>query len=445
MKKIKFSLLTFFLVLTGLWLLADSPMPTPLTYGAFRNVFMQYSGAIAMGAMSLAMWLALRPRWLEPFLDGLDKIYRLHKWLGITALVFSTLHWWFGQGTKWMSQWGWIVRPPRGPRPALSDLGLIEGWLRGQRGIAESMGEWAFYAALLLMVLALIKRFPYHLFQKTHKWLAAAYLVFAYHAVVLVKFTYWSQPVGWVLAILMAGGCFAAIQILRGGLAADRRVKGTVESLRDYPALGVLETDIALGKDWPGHTAGQFAFVTFDPSEGAHPYTIASAWNPAERRITFMTKALGDHTAELREQLKPGMPVTLEGPYGCFDFDDRQPRQIWIGAGIGITPFIARLRQLAIEPDGKAIDLFHSTSCLDSAATERLKAEAEAAGVRLHLVETAKDGRLSGERIRSLVPEWDTSSIWFCGPQSFAESLRRNFVSRGFQAQRFYHELFEMR
>lgn len=146
MNKIKNFLLVFFTLLSGLWLLADSPVPAPLTYAAFRNVFMQYNGVIAMGAMSLAMMLALRPKWLEPHLDGLDKIYRLHKWLGITALVFSVLHWWMGPGTKWMTQWGWLTRP-RGPRPNLADLGMIEGWLRSQRGAAESIGEWAFYLA----------------------------------------------------------------------------------------------------------------------------------------------------------------------------------------------------------------------------------------------------------------------------------------------------------
>lgn len=445
MAKIKYALFFLLLSLSGLWFLADTLLPLPLTYGAFRNVFMQYSGVIAMGVMSVSMILALRPKWLEPHLDGLDKIYRLHKWLGITALVGSVLHWWLGQGTKWMTQWGWLTRHPKGPRPNPADLGLVEGWLRTQRGIAESVGEWAFYIALLLMVLALVKRFPYHWFQKTHKWLAAAYLVFVYHSIVLTKFAYWTQPVGWVLAILLAGGAFAAVQILLGRLGAGRKVAGTVESLRHYPELGVLETRIALGDGWSGHTAGQFAFVTFDRSEGAHPYTIASAWHPGEKTITFLTKALGDHTRQLCEKLKPGMAAVLEGPYGCFDFSDRQPRQIWIGAGIGITPFVARMKQLATRPDGKMIDLFHSTAALDPVAIARLKADAEASGVRLHLIETPKDGRLSGERIRSLVPEWAAASIWFCGPRDFADSLRRNFVSRGLAPVNFNHELFEMR
>ena len=102
--------------MTALWLLADTLFPEPLTYFSFRHVFIQYSGVMAIGVMSVAMVLALRPKWLESRLDGLDKMYRLHKWLGITALVAATLHWWWAKGTKWMVGWGWLEKPERGPR-----------------------------------------------------------------------------------------------------------------------------------------------------------------------------------------------------------------------------------------------------------------------------------------------------------------------------------------
>lgn len=445
MGKIKSSLLILLGLLTALWLLADTLIPSPLTYGAFRNVFMQYSGIIAMGSMSLAMMLALRSKRLEPHLDGLDKIYRLHKWLGITALVTSILHWWLGQGTKWMTQWGWLIRPPRGARPNPADLGLVEGWLRSQRGFAESIGEWAFYIAGVLLILALVKRFPYHLFQKTHKWLAATYLVFVFHALVLTKFAYWSQPIGWVLAVLMTGGSAAAVLSLTGRIGHKRKCRGKISAIREYPDLRTLQTELILEEGWPGHAAGQFAFVTFDSKEGAHPYTIASAWNENDRRITFITKALGDHTASLRNQLKIGAEVSIEGPYGCFDFHDQSVRQIWIGAGIGITPFIARMQQLATLPDNKPVDLFYSTAHKDPVAIERLSEAAKAAGVSLHVIESRKEGHLEAERIRASVPDWRAASLWFCGPSAFARDLRSDFIARGWRPSQFHHELFEMR
>jgi len=53
------------------------------------------------------------------------------------------------------------------------------------------------------------------------------------------------------------------------------------------------------------------------------------------------------------------MPVTVEGPYGCFDFEDNHPRQIWVAGGIGITPFVARMKYLAHHPgERQPIDLF---------------------------------------------------------------------------------------
>lgn len=445
MNRIKTSLAGLLAIITGVWLMADTLLPTPFTYFSFRTVFMQYSGLIAMAAMSIAMLLATRPRWLEPRLNGLDKMYRLHKWLGIIALVVSVLHWWWAQGTKWMVGWGWLVRPQRGPRPPDSELGTIEAVLRSQRGLAEQMGEWAFYAAVLLLVLALVKRFPYHLFRKTHKWLALAYLVLVFHTVVLVKFAYWTQPVGWIIALLLAAGTVSAVLVLAGRVGARRKAKGEIESLIWYPELRVLETCVRLSEAWPGHAAGQFAFVTSDPGEGAHPYTIASAWHPEERRITFITKALGDHTARLRDRLKKGMTVTMEGPYGCFDFSDSLSRQIWVGAGIGITPFVARMKELSRRPGARPIDLFHPTAVYEQAAIDKLVADAAAAGVRLHIVQDDKDGRLDGDRIRSLVPQWREASIWFCGPAAFGQALRKDFVAHGLPSAHFHQELFEMR
>ena len=446
MKKITWSLWLLIGGLTGLYLLADTLWPAQGGFFAFRTVWVQYSGVLAMGMMSVAMLLAVRPTWLEPRLGGLDKMYRLHKWLGIGGLSLGTLHWLWTKGAKWAVGWGWLERPQRGPAAEVTGL---EASFRAWRGTAEGLGEWAFYAAALLIVLALIKRFPYRLFAKTHTLLAVAYLVLAVHTVVLLQFHYWTQPIGWVMALLVAAGSVSAVLVLTRQVGARRKAGGTVEALLPYPPLDVLETTMRVDPRWRGHRAGQFAFVTSHPGEGAHPYTIASAWDAVERRIVFVTKALGDHTATLPQTLVVGQPVTVEGPYGCFTFGGPQQRQIWIGAGIGITPFLARMKQLAREGGNggapREIDLFHPTAVEDSAALDRMRAEAEAAGVRLHGLVDKRDGRLSGERLRQVVPGWREASVWFCGPAGFGQALRQDLTSQGLPAGAFHQELFEMR
>lgn len=448
MNGIKAALAALLAVMTALWLLADGLVPDPFTYFSFRAVFIQLTGIIAIGTMSAAAILALRPGWLEPHLGGLDKMYRLHKWLGIAGLVAAIVHWWWAQGTKWMVGWGWLARPQRGTGRGPGQgqgAGGVEAWLNGQRGLAEGIGEWAFYAVVVLIVLALWKRFPYHLFVKTHRWIAAVYLALAYHSLVLAKVDYWSQPVGWVLAALLLAGVSAALVALSGRIGADRKVAGVIESIIDYPELRVLETRVRLRAGWPGHKAGQFAFVQSDLHEGAHPYTIASAWSAEDGQVTFITKALGDHTSRLRDRLRAGMEVTVEGPYGCFDFDDDRPHQIWIGAGIGITPFIARMKQLARNPSGRSIDLFHPTADFSETAIGKLRADAEGAQVRLHLLVSPRDGVLSGADIRAEVPDWSSASIWFCGPPGFGHVLRADLVAHGLPPAAFHQEMFEMR
>ena len=436
-------------VLAVLWLIVEPTVFRPTSFIALRDAMMQLSGTIAMGAMSLAMILALRPRWPEAWLGGLDKMYRLHKWLGITALVAVVIHWLWEQGPKWAVHRGLLERPAHGPSVPTGNA--IADFFLSLRHPAEDIGEWAFYAAIVLIALALIKAFPYRWFYKTHRLLAVVYLTLAFHAVVLLKFSYWTTPIGWLMAVLLASGVCAAMVVLLRRVGTDRKVPGKITSLHYFPGVRALEIEAEV-QDWPGHKPGQFAFATSDASEGAHPYTIASSWDAKNPRLRAVAKELGDHTSRLRETLRVGQDVTVEGPYGCFTFDDDRLHQIWIGGGIGITPFIARIQHMAARkndrdwPEGQKVDLFHSTADVDQEALDRLAADAKSADVRLHVLIDARDGHLTGERIRAAVPEWREASVWFCGPAGFGEALKRDLAAHGFSVNdRFHQELFAMR
>ncbi|MBY4893583.1 ferric reductase-like transmembrane domain-containing protein [Rhodobacteraceae bacterium N5(2021)] len=353
LRKIKIALWGLMTGLSALWLLANLPFPESLTVISVRNLLVQFSGVIGMGAMSVAMMLAVRPVWLEPWLGGLDKSYRLHKWLGIAGLSAAIFHWAAVNAPKWAVTLGLMTAPERGAPPAgaeATDIVTIESFLRGFRGIAEGLGEKAFYVAVLLIALALIKWFPYRWFAKTHLFIAVAYLVLVFHSVVLMDFAAWTQPIGTVTGLLLLTGTISAVIVLTRQVGKRRKVDCIVEDQHSFADMGVLETTIRLEDGWKGHKSGQFAFVTFDKNEGAHPFTIASAWDADDPRIMFITKGLGDYTDLLPKQVQPGAKATVEGPYGGFTFDDTAPRQIWVGGGIGITPFIARMKQLGRTP-----------------------------------------------------------------------------------------------
>lgn len=442
MKNIKLSYLLLIALLTVLWLLADTVLSAPYQFFALRTSMMNYTGIIAMGVMSVGMMLAIRPVRVEPFLGGLDKSYRLHKWLGVTALVIAIIHWLWAKGPKWMVGWGWLTRPAR--TPAAEQTAPLLRFFQSQRGLAEEIGEWAFYVAVVLIVLALLKRFPYRYFFKTHRLLALVYLFLVFHSLVLMKFVYWGEVIGPLMALLMLGGSAAAFVSLFRKVGYGRRVVGVIEALDRHPENRVLKVAVALKDRWPGHEAGQFAFVSFDQSEGPHPFTISSAWHD-DGKMFFLIKGIGDYTSTLPAILHVGDLVQVEGPYGRFSFGGSKPRQIWVAGGIGITPFIARLQALAKQPDGKSVDLFYSTSAPDEEFIRRLRQGAEQAQVRLHVMVTANDGRLTAERICQLVPDWKAASVWFCGPAGFGQTLHQDFIARGLSRADFHQELFAMR
>ena len=443
MKKIKLCLWALLIGLTLLWLAADEFWSVPPSFSSLRSALLFYSGTMAIGVMSVTMLLAARPVRLEPYLGGLDKMYRLHKWLGISGLLFALIHWLTVQGPGWLVALGWLERPARHGRANAPTAAVLQ-FFQAQRGLAESIGEWAFYAAVLLIVLALIKHFPYRYFFKTHRLLAVVYLCLVFHSVVLMKFSYWSAGLGPLLAVLMLAGSLAALAILWRKTGADRRVVGVIESLTCHPAIQVLEITLRIKGLWRGHQSGQFAFVTFDAHEGPHPFTITSDWKN-DGLLSFTIKGLGDYTRTLPSTLKTGDPVKVEGPYGQFNFISNKPRQIWVGGGIGITPFMSRMKRLASKSDGKTIDLFYTTTRPDEALINELRRTALAAKIQLHVLVDSRDGLLTAERICLTVPKWRLSDIWFCGPAGFGRVLRHDFRAKGIPADDFHQELFELR
>ena len=445
MKKIKLSYFTLLSALTLLCLLADKVFAARYGFQDFVLSIIYFTGTLAIGCMSAGMFLSIRPVSVEPFLGGLDKSYRLHKWLGVSALVLSVLHWLCVKAPKWLAKIGWLQRPVHEPAaPASGTLAAVFNFLHSQQRLADTVGNCAFYASVALIAIALLKRFPYRHFFKTHRLMAVVYLALVFHGVVLMNPAYWLSPIGPAIGLLFFVATPAAAVSLLRRVGRTRRAIGTIVDLTHYRENRVLGVTIKLKDRWFGHVAGQFAFVTFDPAEGPHPFTISSAWHN-DGKLSFHIKGIGDYTRNLSRTRKVGDLVTVEGPYGKFDFVGNKPRQIWIAGGIGITPFLARMQARVLHPDKRNVDLFYSTNAPDEDFIGKVKQLAAIANVHLHVLVSGKDLRLTPGRLRETVPEWISADIWFCGPDGFGLALQEDLVANGLQAEDFHRELFEMR
>jgi len=439
-RRLKFLFAAIAALLTLAWLSSIDLTGLSRGFWPLRGLLIPFTGILAIGFMSIAVVLAARPVQVESALGGLDKYYLLHKWLSVGGVIMAVVHWLLEIVPRSLARNGWLERPQRPPAPAAVDASLIDTL----RGPAAEVGEWGLYLLLVLVALALWKRFPYHLFFKTHRLMAPLFLVLIFHGAVLMPKSYWTAPVGPLLALLMAAAAVAAALSLFGRIGQSRRATGQVTEFRLYPGNSVLDVGVRLETAWPGHDAGQFAFLDFDDVEGAHPFTISSAWH-GDGRLVFSIKGLGDYTRTLPQIVHVGQAVTVEGPYGRFDFRDADRRQVWIAGGVGITPFIARLQAIAGTAPTAPTDLVYSTAAPDDGFIAQVAGYAAEAGVAFHLLDSRKEGFLTLDRIAAWIPEWREADVWFCGPRGFGTSLRDAMTAAGLPADRFRQELFEMR
>lgn len=435
MKTLLLSLLSLVTLAWGWDVFATATPAGATIWWVARQEVLNLSGLLSVAMMSLVMYLATRPAWLEAPLGGMDRIYRTHKWAGILAVAFAAVHWLTEMsGDILKSMFGRTGRVPKEQ---------FTGFLDVLRDLGKDMGEWAIYAVLAMLVITLWKKFPYRAWSLLHRVMPVLYLMLALHAVMLSPTNYWAQPVGLLMAGLLLAGIYGAIESLRNGIGKTRETAGEVVGLSQLGG-DITTVHCRLGSAWRGHRAGQFAFVTFDDKEGAHPFTIASA-DRGDNSLSFEIKGLGDYTRGLGQRLRVGQSVRVEGPYGRFDLSQRNPqaKQIWIAAGIGVTPFLAWLESLQADAtDAPAAELHYCTrDDATDAFVPRLQALcAGLPGIKLH-IHGAKQG--ANLKAQNLGVSGHTE-IWYCGPTGLANLLRDGLKSLGL-LPRFHQEAFEMR
>ena len=385
-------------------------------------------GAASIAAMSLALLLSIRPRWAEPFFGGLDRMYGLHKWLGIAALALM-----LGHNT---------LEPE------------LEGVVRETRlgEFAADVGEVALNGFIGLILLSWIKRIPFTrlelpwpVWRLTHRFTGLLFAVAAFHQFAVDKPAGIDATLGLYLNVLCGAGLAAWLytQLLAPWLRPRSFV---LESIDRYGAVTELRLrPKGRAMRW---RPGQFAFVT-TPDAGlaeAHPFTIAGAPD-AGGSLRFDIKALGGWTRRLPQRLTPGQHLQIEGPYGRFVFRKRVQRQVWLAGGIGITPFLAWAEALRASDPQEIVLVWAVTARAEAFAAARLAdLAARHPGLTVHIVASAESGRLTAARLVSLVPfALRDCELFYCGPTGLREIIVAGLEALAQRPRRIHYEAFELR
>lgn len=406
--------------------------PWPPDASAWLRVGGKLTAILGLSCLLLAGILAVRVPGFDRWFGGLTRLWRLHHWLGTLSFLFIMLHpvlLAFAAVPAGMQVAGMVLFPPFG------------FW-----------ATWLGWLALLAMMVFLAPSYSffgppkYQRWKRMHLVSGAALVLGAIHGYALnTVFVDAGNMLVWgglgLLAILAFG--WRAV-VSKKAARKPWRIKA-VEPLAEGVVELVLEP---LGRPL-SHAAGQFVYFTpHDPALAAgrneeHPYTISSEPQSDEMRIAI--KDLGDASGAL-QTVTPGSLAHVDGPYGHFFRVGVEESELWLGGGIGMTPFVGRARELAYA--GKPVDI-RLVYCAQDVSRAYFLAELEDIAKRIEGFTVtphffADEGPLAEPFLAAHVPDYAKRMAYICGPLPMIRLARRMLREAGVPPFRIRSEEFEL-
>jgi ferredoxin-NADP reductase len=233
---------------------------------------------------------------------------------------------------------------------------------------------------------------------------------------------------------------------LAATVAADVRETARVRTL----VLGV--------PGWPGHRAGQHVDVRLTAEDGyqaQRSYSIASAPEEAELRLTVERLDDGEVSPYLVDEVKAGDVFELRGPIGGYFVWDAATAGplLLVGGGSGVVPLAAMIRHRAAAGGAVPARLLYSSRSFEDVIyrdeLDRLAARADGLEVFHTLTREQPSGwsgyarRIDADMLREVAwPAADGPLAFVCGPTRLVESVAAGLVDLGYDPGRVRTERF---
>lgn len=400
-------------------------MALPPGTRATMAAFSLGSGVVALVMMAFASVLGARWKLVESVFGGLDRVYETHKWLGVWALVFASVHLVFKAGMP-----GWDTA-------AIIEMPSF---------LVRLVRQLSFVALMVIVLLALNRRIPYRTWRWWHKLSGPLFVVVVLHWLSFKTPIVLMSPAGLFLAGASALGIVAAFyKLLLYPFLSGHAEYRVVEVVPGPSAVKLVMAPVGKGLAFK---AGQFAFVSLNEPglREPHPFTIASAGGP-DAPVQFVIRALGDYTGQLVAQVCAGMTAVVHAPFGRFDRPTQTRREVWIAGGVGISPFIAWLDDAAGR-DFERVTLFNfQTPGREFPSPADVGAAARRRGVDYVAMAVGVQAPAFQDRFAQLARDAGPGGlqVCFCGPQGLLDQVRAAMARHQVPAANLRFELFGFR
>jgi predicted ferric reductase len=374
--------------------------------------------------MGTAALLGGRFGLIESVFGGLDRVYQVHKWLAVWALVFASFHLTFGADNE-----AWQTASILSlPRPA-----------------TRLIRQLSFVALMTIVLLALNRKIPYSIWRWWHKLSGPLFLIVILHWLSFGSPIRLASPAGiWLTAISALGVAGALYKLLLYPFVANRALYRVVNAEK---AGAGLHLELAPVRRPIAFVAGQFGFISVkeDGLREPHPFTIASGSGAGEN-AHFAIRDLGDYTHRLINSVRVGMFAELYAPHGRFQRQQGARREIWIAGGVGISPFIAWLTDSSAAEFEKVALFYFFTPGRELPSASVLEQLANKRGAHFIAISQGPNSDVFRERFTAIVRDDPKDvSVDFCGPRGLMDFVRDAMRANGVPETSLRFEFFEFR
>lgn len=224
---------------------------------------------------------------------------------------------------------------------------------------------------------------------------------------------------------------------MSGGAKLNLRVETVVEVNELIKRFRFVSRD---GDALPAFSGGAHIVVDMDDhgTRRLNPYSLMS--NPADvsgYEISVRRDDAGrGGSLYMHRHLKPGMDIVISHPMNLFSLDTRARKHLMIAGGIGITPFLAQIKQL--QHFGGKFELHYSARSkpLGAYMDELQREHAE----KVHFYFDDQKQVMDLTRILCMQPIG--THLYVCGPRGMINWVLSTAAQMGWPAHALHHEEF---
>lgn len=194
------------------------------------------------------------------------------------------------------------------------------------------------------------------------------------------------------------------------------------------------------GGPMPTFSGGAHTVVEMhdDGTTRLNPYSLMS--DPADRSAYTISVRRDDAgrggSLFMHRKVKPGMPMIISNPVNLFPLDLRAKKHLMIAGGIGITPFLAQIKQLSASNGNFELHYSVRTAALGSYA-ETLVATHP---TRVQIYHDDQKQAIGLENLLDGQPLG--THLYVCGPKGMIAWVRGTAEKLGWPREAVHHEEF---